>query len=81
MAYVITGLCVGKKKKECLPSCPVDSIHEGKRQFYIDPQTCIDCGACQQACPVQAIFHQDDVPERWKASVQENADFFATGVG
>ena len=77
MAYVITGLCVGAKRKECLPACPCDSISEGERQLYINPETCIDCGACQSACPMQAIFPEEDVPAEWKASINENAAFFA----
>lgn len=76
MAYVITSLCVGAKNKACLPGCPMDSIHEGEKQFYIDPATCIDCQACQSACPVGAIFWDQEVPEKHRASIQENADFF-----
>jgi ferredoxin len=30
--------------------------------LYINPDECIDCGACEPACPVTAIFAEDDVP-------------------
>ena len=51
--------------KSCVDVCPVDCIHyeEGTdRKLYIDPDECIDCGACEPACPVSAIFAEDDVP-------------------
>jgi len=80
MAYVITSLCVGAKRKECLPGCPVESIYEGERQLYIRPDTCIDCGACQQACPIGAVFLDQEVPEKHRSSIQENADFFRLGL-
>jgi NAD-dependent dihydropyrimidine dehydrogenase PreA subunit len=80
MAMVITTLCVGVKDKACVPVCPVDCIYEGERQLYINPQECIDCGACVTACPVAAIFHEGDVPETLRGSIQENAEFFLKGL-
>ena len=65
MAYVITQPCVDVMDKSCVDVCPVDCIHyeEGTdRKLYIDPDECIDCGACEPACPVSAIFAEDDVP-------------------
>jgi ferredoxin len=47
----------------------VDCIHsdEGEdRMLYIDPDECIDCGACEPVCPVTAIFAEDDVPDNWR---------------
>ena len=44
--------------------------------LYIDPDTCIDCGACEPVCPVPAIFAEGDVPEQWKADIQANADYY-----
>lgn len=49
--------------------------------FDIDPDTCIDCGACVPACPVAAIFPEEDVPAKYKGSTRRNADFFSTGPG
>ena len=65
MTYVITQPCVDVMDKSCVDVCPVDCIHydEGTdRKLYIDPDECIDCGACEPACPVSAIFAEDDVP-------------------
>jgi ferredoxin len=44
--------------------------------LYIDPEVCIDCGACEPACPVQAIFPADLTPEKWKQFIQINADWY-----
>ena len=65
MAYVIAEPCIGTKDNSCVEVCPVDCIHfdEGDdRMLYINPDECIDCGACEPACPVTAIFAEDDVP-------------------
>jgi ferredoxin len=65
VAYVITQPCVDVMDKSCVDVCPVDCIHyeEGTdRKLYIDPDECIDCGACEPACPVSAIFAEDDLP-------------------
>lgn len=45
-------------------------------QLYIDPDVCIDCGACEPECPVEAIFEEDDVPTKWTNYVDLNAEFF-----
>ncbi len=45
-------------------------------QMFIDPDVCIDCGACEPECPVDAIFDEDDVPEKWRSYIAENAKFF-----
>ena len=45
-------------------------------QLYIDPDECIDCGACEPECPVSAIFEESEVPEEWIAYIEKNADFF-----
>src|ERR1700749_2169642 len=65
MTYVITLPCVDLKDKTCIEECPVDCIYEGERMLYIHPDECVDCGACEPVCPVEAIFYEDDVPERW----------------
>ena len=76
MAYVIVEPCVGVKDKSCLDVCPVDCIHEGEDQLFIDPNECIDCAACEPECPVQAIFLEEDVPDQFQSYIQKNADFF-----
>ncbi|MFW5967817.1 MAG: 4Fe-4S dicluster domain-containing protein [Persicimonas sp.] len=45
-------------------------------QLYIDPIICIDCGACEPECPVEAIFEEWDVPEEWEEYIDKNAEFF-----
>jgi ferredoxin len=35
--------------------------------MYIDPDTCIDCGACVPECPYSAIFPEDEVPAGYTA--------------
>ena len=45
-------------------------------QLYIDPDICIDCGACEPECPVEAIFEEWDVPEEWEDFTEKNAEFF-----
>ena len=39
-------------------------------------QACVDCGACEPVCPVEAIFYEDDTPEQWKEDYNANVDFF-----
>ena len=66
MTYVIAQPCVDLKDRACVDECPVDCIYEGKRMLYIHPDECVDCGACEPVCPVEAIFYEDDTPEQWK---------------
>ena len=56
MTYVITGSCIDVLDKTCVKECPVDCIYEGVRSMYINPEECIDCGACEPVCPSDAIF-------------------------
>jgi NAD-dependent dihydropyrimidine dehydrogenase PreA subunit len=76
MPYVIAEPCVGVKDKACVAVCPVDCIHEGEDQLFIDPSECIDCGLCEPECPVDAIFMEDELPAQWKSYIAKNADFF-----
>ena len=78
MPYVITQPCIGVKDASCVDVCPVDCISttDESPQYYINPDQCIDCAACELVCPVTAIFHESDVPEEWKNFVEVNADFY-----
>jgi len=78
MAYVITQPCIGVKDKGCVDVCPMDCIHGNDQDtmLYIDPDDCIDCGACIPACPVNAIFVDNEVPEKWREYIKINADYF-----
>jgi NAD-dependent dihydropyrimidine dehydrogenase PreA subunit len=62
MTYVITEPCIGTKDASCVDVCPVDCIHStgDDPQYYINPETCLDCAACESVCPVSAIFFEDD---------------------
>ncbi|MGB8389381.1 FAD-dependent oxidoreductase [Mycobacterium sp.] len=82
MAFVITQNCC--KDASCVPVCPVDCIKPvgGPGQFtdtemlYIDPATCIDCGACMEECPVDAIYYEDDLPVQLHRFRDINASYF-----
>ncbi|MFJ4799652.1 MULTISPECIES: ferredoxin [Streptomyces] len=78
MAYVIGLPCVDIKDRSCVDECPVDCIYEGRRALYIHPEECVDCGACEPVCPVDAIYFADDLPEEWGDDhAASNADFFS----
>ena len=62
MTYIIAEPCIDVKDKSCVDVCPVDCIHEFDRMLVIDPEECIDCGACEPECPVEAIFPEDTLP-------------------
>jgi len=76
MAYVICEPCIGVKDAACVDVCPVDCIYEGNDQYYINPSECIDCGACEPECPVEAISSSSSVPEEWKDYIEKNRLFF-----
>ena len=68
MAYVIAEPCIDVLDISCVSVCPVDCIHydEGvDRKLFIDPNECIDCGACEPECPVNAIFPEESLPTEW----------------
>lgn len=84
MTYVIAEPCIGVKDKACVEVCPVDCIHfdEGDdRMLYINPDECIDCGACEPACPVTAIFAEDDVPAGEAAYKEINVLWYSDKPG
>ena len=76
VTYIIAEPCVDVLDKACIEECPVDCIYEGNRMLYIHPDECVDCGACEPVCPVEAIFYEDDVPEQWKDYTNANYEFF-----
>jgi len=83
MTYVITRLCRDCVDSSCVPVCPVpDCIVEHRpppgaaalpNQLFINPDACIDCGACEPECPWEAIFTEDDVPAALDDDVALNA--------
>ena len=74
MAYVVAEPCIKCKYTDCVEVCPVDCFYEGPNFLVIHPDECIDCGACEPACPTKAIFPifptaftvTMPVPETWK---------------
>lgn len=88
MTYIIAEPCVDVKDKACVEVCPVDCIYEvpddgstehggtpeegRKSMLYIHPEECIDCGACEPVCPVDAIFMDEEVPDKWSAFTAYN---------
>ncbi|MGF1508984.1 MAG: ferredoxin FdxA [Myxococcota bacterium] len=77
MAFVVAEPCIKCKYTDCVDVCPVDCFHEGANMLVIDPDECIDCGACEPECPTSAIFSEDDLPEKWSEFVQLNAKLAA----
>ncbi len=78
MAYIVAEPCIKCKYTDCVAVCPVDCFHEGKNCLVIDPNECIDCGACEPECPSSAIYTVDDVPEKWAEYVELNAKLSAS---
>ena len=84
MAYVIAEPCIGQKDNSCVEVCPVDCIHptpdepdyDNVEQLYIDPDECIDCGACEPECPVNAIFPEDSLPSEWAQYAELDARWY-----
>lgn len=74
MPYVISKGCRDSMDMSCVDVCPVDCIYEGATRLYIHPTECIECGACESACPVSAIsFTDQDSPDE---DLLINAGFF-----
>jgi ferredoxin len=76
MTYVITEACMDVMDKSCIQECPVDCIKVGENMLYIDPNDCVDCGACEPVCPVEAIYYEVEVPPQWKQFGKVNTEFF-----
>ncbi len=82
MAFVITEGCI--KDELCVDACPVDCIHPKKDEpgfeteatLYINPDECIDCGACVPVCTSSSIFALDDLPEKFKHFAGVNAAYY-----
>ena len=84
MAYIITRLCRDCVDTGCVAVCPVDCIYEytgtdreqWPNQLYIHPDECIDCGACEPECPVNAIFPEESLPPEWANYTAIDATWF-----
>lgn len=79
MTFVITSACIDVIDQSCIEVCPVDCIYvdEQDRMCYIEPDVCIDCNVCEAACPVGAIFKDEDVPSEAAVFTDINALWFS----
>jgi ferredoxin len=80
MSYVIAEPCIDQSDQSCVAVCPVDCISSDlgrDRKFYIDPDSCIDCGSCETACPNGAIFRADDLPPAWASFAGIDATWYS----
>lgn len=78
MPYVVADPCIDVKDMSCVEECPVDCIYEGVRKLYIQPKECIDCGACEPVCPVEAITLDMRTAADRAEFIADNREFFET---
>ena len=74
MPHVVSDSCVRCKYTDCVEVCPVECFHEAEHMLVIDPDECIDCGACIPECPVEAIFLDEDLPQGEEIYIRLNAE-------
>ena len=74
MTFVVTGRCIDCRYMDCAEVCPVDCFFEVKEpaMLVIHPDECIDCDMCVPACPINAIFRDDDLPEPYAEWLEKN---------
>jgi ferredoxin len=73
MTYVVADPCIKCKYTDCVSVCPVDCFYEGLNLLAINPDECIDCGACEPECPTTAIFEETELPSKWQIYKDINA--------
>ena len=61
-----------KRKRRLADGTEVEELDFG--QLMINPDECINCGACETECPVEAIYEDTAVPEKWKAYTKSNEE-------
>lgn len=77
MPYVVTENCIRCKYMDCVATCPVKCFYEGDNMLVINPNECIDCAACETACPIQAIVPDyDEKSKPWSSLNREYASLW-----
>ena len=76
MTHVVFSPCIGTKDTACVQVCPVDCFFDIGDMLIISPEECIDCGACVDECPVDAILPEDEVPPDEAAFIEKNRVWF-----
>lgn len=74
MPVVVTDNCHRCRFTECVAVCPVACFHVDDDMVFVDAAACIDCRACLSACPVQAIYDEDDLPDDKRHWIAINED-------
>jgi len=72
MTFIVTEQCINCKYSDCVEVCPVYCFYEGPNFLVIDPDECIDCALCEPECPVDAIYAEDDLPEKYNNYLEIN---------
>jgi len=74
VTHVVTENCDGCRFTDCVTVCPVMCFHGDGQRLYIDPDGCVDCGACVPMCPVRAISAEVDLLSEQQVWLQRNAE-------
>jgi ferredoxin len=80
MTFVVTDNCQKCRFTDCVSVCPVDCFYGDEEQLYINPDECIDCGACEPECPVDAIYDEARLPKDKEHWIAINAQKSASGL-
>ena len=78
MTHVVFSPCIGTKDTACVLVCPVDCFFDIGDMLVISPDECIDCGACVDECPVDAILPEDELSAAETPFIARNRDWFDT---
>jgi ferredoxin len=85
MPYVVCEPCRDCKYTDCVVVCPTECFYQDESMLFIDPDHCIDCGACVPECPVEAIYLDRETPPKWASFVELNLrrtrELIASGTG
>lgn len=54
--------------------CPVACFRGDGARLFIDPDLCVDCGACVPMCPVHAIVDSFDLEDGQQIWIDMNAE-------